>query len=77
MGLNMNIYGVKYERLWGKKNLKVNVYGEMVRMHVAFGRVRRKSRIVADYRILVYRRFSSRNEDGLDQVSLSFKDFQD
>ena len=28
MGLNVNVYGVKHERLWGRKNLKVNVYGE-------------------------------------------------
>ena len=35
MGIVMNIYGEKGERLWGRKTLKVNVYGEMVRMHVA------------------------------------------
>ena len=29
MGIKVNVYGVKHERLWGRKNLKVNVYGEM------------------------------------------------
>ena len=30
MGEKVNVYGVKGERLWGGKNLKVNVCGESV-----------------------------------------------
>ena len=36
MGIVMNIYGVKGERLWGRKNLNMNVYGEWLSALGAF-----------------------------------------